>query len=390
RPPAGVERSAAAARRARRPWSAATTAAPPPAARCRPRRTRCARPGPAAVGDDVRAARRCGVRVPRAGPRADRPWLELRAEAEAEGERRARIVQPARDVQLHRADRRAPAHADADAGVPVGRPAVERAAAVHEHRAAPARVEIALVLAAGGDQVAPADAEVADPRPDLAVVVAADAARAAGVEAQARRQVGEHVGPGVAELAAHDQPRVRAEAAEPARARVQLAEAGVGAEARRRAQPQGAAEAGARIQAVVDVDVFRAQFGEAEAAVAVTRVLEVAGVGPAFAQHVHRRDCGQVRVDLATAAEHELGAAVVHVIGLLVGELQAGGVPAVQPGERRHAVLQGQGLALFRPVDLRQRLVPARVEVAPLHAQAHAGAAFGAEAEAGRVDAARR
>src|SRR5690606_14908467 len=169
-----------------------------------------------------------------------------RPEAEAEGERRARVIESARDVQPHRTDRRAPAHADADAGVPVGRPAVERAAAVHEHRAAPARIEVALVFATEGDQVAPADAEVADPRSDLAVVVAADAARATGVEAQARRQVGEHVGPGVAELAAHDQPRVRAEAAEPARAGVQLAGAGVGAEARRRAQAQGAAEAGAR------------------------------------------------------------------------------------------------------------------------------------------------
>src|SRR3546814_445939 len=107
----------------------------------------------------------------------------------------------------------------------VRRAPVEGAAAVDEHRAAPAAVEVVLVLHARRHQVARADAEVADARPDFAIVVATDAAVAAGVEAQARWQVGEHVGPGVAELAANDQAVVGPEAAEPCRTRVHLAEA---------------------------------------------------------------------------------------------------------------------------------------------------------------------
>src|SRR5690606_26497010 len=98
---------------------------------------------------------------------------------DVEGERRTRVVEAARDVHPHRADRRAPAHADADAGVPV-RVAVEGAAAVHEQRPAPGVVEVVLVLEAGGDDVLGTDAEIADARADLAVVVAADAAVAAG------------------------------------------------------------------------------------------------------------------------------------------------------------------------------------------------------------------
>src|SRR5690606_41206122 len=43
---------------------------------------------------------------------------------------------------------------------------------------------------------------------------------------------------------------------------------------------------------------------------------------------------------------------------------------------------------VLRVVHLRERLVPARVEVAALHAGAYAGAAVGAVAEAGGVDAA--
>src|SRR5690606_27408624 len=130
------------------------------------------------------------------------------------------------------------------------------------------------------------------------------------------------------------------------------------------------------------------QLREAEVAEAVTRVLDVAGVGPALAQHVRGRGDGEEVVDVAAAAGDELQPAVVHVVGLLVGELQAGGVPAVEPGKGGDAVLQGQGLALLRVVHLRQRLVPARVEVAALDAQAHAGTAVGAVAQAGGVDAA--
>src|SRR5690606_22105572 len=95
-------------------------------------------------------------------------------------------------------------------------------------------------------------------------------------------------------------------------------------------------------------------------------------------------------VELAAAAGDQLQAAAVDVVGLLVGRLQAGGVPAVQPGERGDAVLQGGGLALARVVDLRERLVPAAVEIAALHPCADARAAEGAVAQAGGVDAAGR
>src|SRR3546814_7324890 len=87
---------------------------------------------------------------------------------------------------------------------------------------------------------------------------------------------------------------------------------------------------------------------------------------------VQRGDQVQVPVELAAAAGDELDPARVDVVGLLVGELQAGGVPAVQPGECGDAVLQGQRLALLRVVQLRQCLVPARVDIAPFQPQAHA------------------
>src|SRR3546814_7536991 len=92
------------------------------------------------------------------------------------------VVESARDVEAQRPYRRFPAHADAHAGMPVRFGAVEGAAAVDEHRAAPALREVALELDAGGDHVLGADREVADARADLAPLVAADAAVAAGVE----------------------------------------------------------------------------------------------------------------------------------------------------------------------------------------------------------------
>src|SRR3546814_10228270 len=79
-------------------------------------------------------------------------------------------------VEAQRPYRRFPAHADAHAGMPVRFGAVEGAAAVDEHRAAPALREVALELDAGGDHVLGADREVADARADLAPLVAADAA----------------------------------------------------------------------------------------------------------------------------------------------------------------------------------------------------------------------
>src|SRR5690606_4808198 len=129
------------------------------------------------------------------------PSSELRADAQADGERRVRIVQPAGDVQPQRPHRRTPARADANAGMPVGRGAVEGAAAVDEHRRAPVAQEVALVLDAGGDHVARAGGQVAglaqvavlvalvagQARAHFAPFVAADAAVAAGVEAQAGR-----------------------------------------------------------------------------------------------------------------------------------------------------------------------------------------------------------
>src|SRR3546814_720291 len=134
-------------------------------------------------------------------------------------------------VEAQRPYRRFPAHADAHAGMPVRFGAVEGAAAVDEHRAAPALREVALEPDAGGDHVLGADREVADARADLAPLVAADAAVAAGVEAQGWRHRGQRVGEGVADLAAHDQPVAFAQALEPAGARVPLGEARVRARA---------------------------------------------------------------------------------------------------------------------------------------------------------------
>src|SRR3546814_7086751 len=104
------------------------------------------------------------------------------------------MVEPACDVEAQRPYRRFPAHADAHAGMPVRFGAVEGAAAVDEHRAAPALREVALELDAGGDHVLGTDREVADARADLAPLVAADAAVAAGVEAQGWRHRGQRVG----------------------------------------------------------------------------------------------------------------------------------------------------------------------------------------------------
>src|SRR3546814_18362937 len=87
-------------------------------------------------------------------------------------------------VEAQRPYRRSPAHADAHAGMPVRFGAVEGAAAVDEHRAAPALREVALELDAGGDHVLGADREVADARADFAPLVAADAAVA---RSEARR-----------------------------------------------------------------------------------------------------------------------------------------------------------------------------------------------------------
>src|SRR3546814_2199766 len=84
---------------------------------------------------------------------------ELRPDAQADGERRVGVVEPARDVEAQRPYRRSPAHADAHAGMPVRFGAVEGAAAVDEHRAAPALREVALELDAGGDHVLGADRE---------------------------------------------------------------------------------------------------------------------------------------------------------------------------------------------------------------------------------------
>src|SRR3546814_14745839 len=71
----------------------------------------------------------------------------------------------------------------------VRRAPVEGAAAVDEHRAAPAAVEVLLVLHARRHQLARADAEVAEASPEFAIVVAADAPIAPGVEPQARWRV---------------------------------------------------------------------------------------------------------------------------------------------------------------------------------------------------------
>src|SRR3546814_19926957 len=59
---------------------------------------------------------------------------ELRPDAQADGERRVGMVEPACDVEAQRPYRRFPAHADAHAGMPVRFGAVEGAAAVAAHR----------------------------------------------------------------------------------------------------------------------------------------------------------------------------------------------------------------------------------------------------------------
>src|SRR5690606_42139290 len=97
--------------------------------------------------------------------------------------------------------------------------AVERTAAVDEHRRAEVAEEIALELDAGGQHVLCAGRVQAffgiDARADLAPFVAADAAIAAGIEAQAGRHVDQRAGEGIARLAAYDQPADIADALEP-------------------------------------------------------------------------------------------------------------------------------------------------------------------------------
>src|SRR3546814_20451242 len=92
---------------------------------------------------------------------------ELRPDAQADGERRVGVVEPARDVEAQRPYRRFPAHADAHAGMPVRFGAVDGAAAVDEHRAAPALREVAPELDAGGAHVLGPHRAVARPRADL-------------------------------------------------------------------------------------------------------------------------------------------------------------------------------------------------------------------------------
>src|SRR5690606_35713246 len=145
--------------------------------------------------------------------------------------------------------------------------------------------------------------------------------------------------------------------------------------------------------AVVDVDVFGAHRRIGEGGIAVRQrsgrvVVVLGGIGPALAQHVQRGHQVHLLAVLATAAADQLDPAGVDVVGLFVVALRADGVPAVAPGEGGYAVLQCQHLALLRIVQLRQRLVPAGVDVAALPAKAHAGAAVGAVAQAGGVDVA--
>src|SRR5690606_13563826 len=228
-------------------------------------------------------------------------------------------------------------------------------------------------------------------RADLAPGVAADAAVAAGEEAQAGRHRHQFAGPGGAGLAAHDQAVGHAERAVPGAAAVQLDEAGVRAHVlHATAHGQGAAEATAREQAVVHVDVGGAQFRVDQGGIGVQARAggRVHVVAPALAQRVERGHRGPALADLAAAAGHQLHVAQVDVVGLLVVEADREAVPAVQPGERGDPVLGEEALALLRPVQVPVELVPAVVDVAPLHAQAHAGAAFGAVREAGGVDVA--
>src|SRR3546814_19605816 len=96
--------------------------------------------------------------------------------------------------------------------MPVRFGAVEGAAAVDEHRAAPALREVALELDAGGHHVLGADREVADARADFAPLVAAAAAVAAGVEAQVCRHRGQRGVDGAAVRATPDQLLASAQA----------------------------------------------------------------------------------------------------------------------------------------------------------------------------------
>src|SRR5690606_41851847 len=114
-------------------------------------------------------------------------------------------------------------------------------------RAPGAAAEIALVLHRAGGHPAGAQGEVVRrrrARADLAPGVAADAAVAAGEEAQARRHRHQVAGPGGAGFAADDQAVGLAEAAVPGAARPQLGEAGIRADPFH-AAAQGDAGAGA-------------------------------------------------------------------------------------------------------------------------------------------------
>ena len=305
-----------------------------------------------------------------------------------------------RQVDADRAHRRIPAHADAHAGPPVEIVrVVERAAAVDENRTAPAGVEVVLVLGAGGHHVLGADGEIAvvrfHARPDFAVLIAADAAVATGVIAQAGRHGVERIGEGVAQFAAQDETVAGADRLEPARLRMHLGEVGVRAHAfQTAAQGQRAGDAPARESAVVDVHVIGGKLGIGEGRVAVvdrrerTAAIVGEGIGPAFAHGIERGDGGQVLVDLAAAADAELQQSRVDVVGLFVVGLQRDGVPAIQPLEGGDAVLGDEVLAFLRVVQLGGQFVAARIHVAALQPEAHAGAAFGAVAHAGGVDVA--
>src|SRR3546814_18447245 len=88
---------------------------------------------------------------------------EPRPDAQADGERRVGVVEPARDVEAQRPYRRFPAHADAHAGMPVRFGAVEGATAGDEQLAAPPSPAVPPELATGGDPilVAPREATTA-------------------------------------------------------------------------------------------------------------------------------------------------------------------------------------------------------------------------------------
>src|SRR3546814_14342167 len=123
----------------------------------------------------MRASRCSGVRSGsmRGRRRKVGAMSELRPDAQADGERRVGVVEPARDVEAQRPYRRSPAHADAHAGMPVCFGAVEGAAAVDEPRAPPALREVALELDPGGAPVLVAARAVAYARPDSSPLVAA-------------------------------------------------------------------------------------------------------------------------------------------------------------------------------------------------------------------------